>query len=202
MICEPRLSVFINVPFDAEYEPLFDALVFATVCCGFFPRSALETGSTGVARLERIMKSLSASKYSIHDLSRCHGSSDYNLVRFNMPLELGMAITRAYFDEQPHEWSAMVRYGHNYGRYVSDLVGFDLKAHSETVETIVPPYMAWLKTRADAAGPLTPKQVLAAFPAFSREKKKLHEAWSGEMPWWELVRAAIRCVPLWTPDTL
>ena len=195
MKCDPCLSVFINAPFDADYEKLFDALVFGSVCCGFLPRSALETGSTGVARLDRITASLSSSKYSMHDLSRCHGGGDFNFARFNMPLELGMAITHAYSDRRAHEWFAIVYRGHDYSLYASDLVGFDLKSHDGTVETILPPYMAWLMTREEAAGDLTPSEVLLALPAFLQAKEELSEAWCGETPWWELVRAAMRCVP-------
>ena len=34
--------MFINCPFDAVYEPLFDAIVFAVYDCGFIARCALE----------------------------------------------------------------------------------------------------------------------------------------------------------------
>src|SRR5947208_1882403 len=70
---DPSKSVFINCPFDADYAPLFDAIVFATVCCGFIPRSALESGTVSEPRLSRILRALFSSKYSIHDLSRCTG---------------------------------------------------------------------------------------------------------------------------------
>lgn len=89
---DPSKSVFINCPFDADYAPLFDAIVFATVCCGFMPRSALESGTVSEPRLARILQALFSSKYSIHDLSRCAGEGSDNLARFNMPLELGMAM--------------------------------------------------------------------------------------------------------------
>ena len=48
--------MFINCPFDAAYAKLLDAILFATVCCGFTPRSALESGNVGEARLERIAR--------------------------------------------------------------------------------------------------------------------------------------------------
>jgi hypothetical protein len=35
-------SVFVNCPFDPAYRPLFEAVVFATYDCGFYPRCALE----------------------------------------------------------------------------------------------------------------------------------------------------------------
>ena len=31
---DPARSVFINCPFDAAYQPLFDAIVLTTVSCG------------------------------------------------------------------------------------------------------------------------------------------------------------------------
>ncbi len=95
----PRdISVFINCPFDAEYEPLFDALIFTTLCCGFFPRTSIESGTAAVARMDRIHAVILDSKYSVHDLSRCQGEGEFNLARFNMPLELGMAMSQALAD--------------------------------------------------------------------------------------------------------
>ena len=86
---DPRQSVFINCPYDSEFAPLFDAIVFATVCCGFVPRSALESGNVAEPRMERIAKAIFSSKYSFHDLSRCKGEGSEQLARFNMPLEPG-----------------------------------------------------------------------------------------------------------------
>jgi hypothetical protein len=34
-------SVFINCPFDSQYKPLFEGIVFATSCCGLKPRCTL-----------------------------------------------------------------------------------------------------------------------------------------------------------------
>lgn len=84
---DPATSVFINCPFDTEYSPLFHAIIFATTCCGFLARSALETGSVAESRMDRIANAVFSSRYSIHDLSRCRGEGDELLARFNMPLE-------------------------------------------------------------------------------------------------------------------
>ncbi len=40
-------SVFINCPFDNEYWPTFEAVVFTVVACGFTPRCALEELDSG-----------------------------------------------------------------------------------------------------------------------------------------------------------
>jgi len=39
---EYNKGVFINCPFDAQYKPLFDGIVFAVLDCGLWPRCALE----------------------------------------------------------------------------------------------------------------------------------------------------------------
>src|SRR5579864_1663311 len=89
---DPQNSVFINCPFDAAYRPLLHSIILATVYCGFFPRSALESGSVSDSRMTRILAALFSSQYSLHDLSRCRGEGSDSFARFNMPLELGMAI--------------------------------------------------------------------------------------------------------------
>src|ERR1700722_10780419 len=113
-------SVFINCPFDGEYSALFDAIVFAAVCCGFVPRSALESGTVSEPRMARIIGAVSGCKYSIHDLSRCTGEGSENYARFNMPLELGMAMALRFMDPaSEHDWLVLVPQGHAYLRFVS-----------------------------------------------------------------------------------
>lgn len=129
----PRRSVFINCPYDREFEPLFDAIVFATVCCGFLPRSALESGSVAESRMERITRAVFSSKYSIHDLSRCQGQGGELLARFNMPLELGIAMARRYQGrgKSVHDWLVLVPEGHSYLKFVTDLAASILRGTME-----------------------------------------------------------------------
>jgi hypothetical protein len=98
------------------------------------------------------MSALFSSKYSIHDLSRCTGEGDERLARFNMPLELGMAMALRYLEtmeERKHDWLVLVPRGYRHVRFVSDLTAFDLGAHDGTVATVVPKVMSWLATRDD-----------------------------------------------------
>ena len=44
-----RTSVFINCPFDPDFQPIFDAVVFAVLRSGFTPRCALETDDVTIA---------------------------------------------------------------------------------------------------------------------------------------------------------
>lgn len=195
---EPAKSIFINCPYDKDFEPLFDALVFATVSCGFMPRSALESGSVSDSRMERITRAIFSSKYSIHDLSRCRGEGDEQLARFNMPLELGIAMARRYIEtdkNEKHDWLLLVPEGHSYVKFVSDLAGFDPLRHDGRVETVVRRVMPWLATRPDALRTPNSKEVLTVLPAFQAEKIKLKENWGEDVPWADIVLAAIDTVP-------
>jgi hypothetical protein len=94
-MAQPQFAdqVFINCPFDDDYRPLFRAIVFAVIDCGFTPRCALEAIS-GAVRLQRIVDIVRECKYGIHDLSRVELSD--GLPRFNMPFELGIFLGARY----------------------------------------------------------------------------------------------------------
>lgn len=191
---DPDRAVFINCPFDAEFESTFDAILFSTVCCGFIPRSALESGSVAVSRMERIVQAIFSSKYSIHDLSRCRGEGSEQLARFNMPLELGIAMARRFMTTrkaQQHDWLLLVPEGHGYLKFVSDLAGFDPMRYDGKTGSVVPKVMSWLATRPDAVRTPTPKEVFSALPQFQSEKARLRQDWGDNLPWADLVLAAI-----------
>ena len=92
---EYEKNVFINVPFDRDYQPLFDAIIFTVIICGYRPRCANEISDTVQIRLEKIYKMIKESKFSIHDLSRTELSNGNP--RFNMPLELGIFLGASKF---------------------------------------------------------------------------------------------------------
>jgi hypothetical protein len=182
---DPSTSVFINCPFDPDFAPLFDAIVFATVCCGFLPRSALESGSVAEPRMQRITHAIFSSKYSIHDLSRCKGKGDELLARFNMPLELGIAMARRYTQrskKEQHDWLVLVPAGHLYLNFISDLAAFDPYQHDGTVKIVTQKVMSWLVTRPDAVRAPIPQEVLDALPLFIEEKAKLKQQWGDGIP--------------------
>jgi len=188
----PARCVFINCPFDPAYAAIFDAIVFTVVSCGFMPRSALESGNVAEQRMERIARAIFSSRYSIHDLSRCTGSGDENFARFNMPLELGMAMARRWMHKgEEHDWLVLVPNGHSYQRFASDLGGFDPEPHDGTTESVVPAVVAWLAQRPDAVSNVTPSSILESLPAFVAEKNRLTVAWRRSPPWSDLVLSAM-----------
>jgi hypothetical protein len=190
-------SVFINCPFDPAFEPLFDAIVFSVVACDFIPRSALESRGVADSRIERIARALLSSRFSIHDLSRCRGEGDESLARFNMPLELGMAmalrLTQAT-TRRDHDWVALVTEGHSYVRFVADLAGFDLLRHDNTARSMVREILSWLQTLPGATI-IPPIRVFEALPAFQAEKSRLTGEGLGRISWANRLLAAARTVP-------
>lgn len=66
------------------------AVLFCLVRFGFKPRIATEQSNAVKPRIEKICELIQASKYSIHDLSRCQASQADELFRLNMPFELGV----------------------------------------------------------------------------------------------------------------
>lgn len=185
-------SVFINCPFDGEYSALFEAIVLAAVCCGFVPRSALESGTVSEPRLVRIIRAVSGCSYSIHDLSRCTGEGSDNFARFNMPLELGMAMALRFMDPaSEHDWLVLVPKGHAYLRFVSDLAAYDPATHDGSISSVVVAVMSWLATRKDAIPPVTPREVLEVLPSFQSRKRELDAAWGGYPPWADVIMTAI-----------
>ena len=189
-----NLSVFINCPYDADYQPIFDAIVFASVCCGYIPRCAIETDQVAEPRIRRIVRALKGCKYSIHDLCRCQGQGDKNLARFNMPLELGIAMAERFDDSKPanwHDWLLLVPPGHSYGNFISDLAGYDPKSIEQRVDQIVPAVMSWLLTREDAVAAPCPQDILDLLPTYMTARHVLGTKWLGHEPWKQVVAQAI-----------
>ena len=85
-------DVFINGPFDADFNPIFQALIFTIYACGFRPRSARELDDSGQTRIDKLYNIIEECRYGIHDLSRTELDDKYWLPRFNMPLELGLFL--------------------------------------------------------------------------------------------------------------
>jgi hypothetical protein len=189
-VLDPRTCVFINCPFDHEYQSLFDAVIFACVACRFKPRSAIESDTASESRIDRIWNAIRGSHYSIHDLSRFQGEGEANLARLNMPLELGFAMARRFTKKTSHDWLILVPEGQKYAQFISDLRGYDLMTHRETPQTVVPPVVTWLKTRQDLTISPMPDEVVDGLPAYLEEVGMLRSRYGGHLPWSETIRAA------------
>jgi hypothetical protein len=108
-------SVFINCPFDVEYTPLFEAVVFAINDAGFRAKCARERLDSSQLRLQKIIELISSSRYSIHDLSRTGLDDTTSLPRFNMPLELGIDLGCKAFSPDCNDKSLLISTLNNTG---------------------------------------------------------------------------------------
>ncbi len=140
-------SVFINSPFDADYYPLFNAIVFAVQDCGFLARCALEVEDSGAVRIEKIARIISECKFGVHDISRTELDSRYHLPRFNMPLELGLFLGAARFGgKRQKEKLCLIldRERFRYQKFCSDIAGQDISVHRDEPETAIKVVRNWL----------------------------------------------------------
>ena len=151
-------NVFINCPFDVEFEPLFHASVFAVIQCGYTVRCALEADDTGATRIDRIYGLIEECRFGIHDISRIEHDTINNLPRFNMPFELGLFLGARRFGTKPQRDKyclVLEAERYRYQKYLSDIAGQDIRQHDNEPAKAVGAVRDWLAaSRAKAAKPL------------------------------------------------
>ena len=128
--------VFINCPLDKDYEGILQAILFCIVYMGFSANLVRANGTFEV-RLSKISELIKASKYSIHDLSRCQAGEGGEFYRLNMPFELGLDYgCRQYFgrDRQHKKILILEEQKYRYQVAISDLAGCDIEAHEGNYE--------------------------------------------------------------------
>jgi hypothetical protein len=152
-------NVFINCPFDPEYQPLFYAIVFAVNDMGFRPKSAKDESNAGNTRFGKIQDLIEECKYSIHDISRTAMDIATSLPRFNMPLELGLDLGckrygKPYLQEKVLLVLDVERF--RYRDFISDIAGQDIEGHGEDEGEVIKAVRNWLRLEVDPKLVITP----------------------------------------------
>ncbi|MHB1104387.1 MAG: hypothetical protein ACYC0C_16750 [Devosia sp.] len=146
--------VFVNCPFDKEFEPILQAMLFCLTYLGFHPRIATESNNSAEVRLEKVRGLIEGALYSIHDLSRSQAKKKGEYYRLNMPFELGLDYgCRLYFGNGREEKKILILEERQY-RYqaaLSDLAGCDIQSHGNNFEKAVRKVRNWLVSEAGAA---------------------------------------------------
>lgn len=140
-------TVFLNVPYDEEYRPLLQALIFTLLECGLTPCLASGQADSGSLRLEKIRALIRSSRFSIHDISRMEPLQPGDLPRFNMPFELGLDLGCRYFGEPPlttKQCLILESERDRYRRALSDISGNDIRAHENKPNTLVGEVRNWI----------------------------------------------------------
>ncbi len=125
-------SVFLNVPYDSRFEPLFLGYMASVSTFGMVPHATLEIPG-GERRLERILGLIAECQYSVHDLSRVQlDRVTPRTPRFNMPFELGLSVAQAKWHRQ-HTFFVFEEKKHRLSKSLSDLDGTDPYIHRGTL---------------------------------------------------------------------
>jgi len=147
-------NVFINCPFDSDYSPIFEAIIFAVHDAGFRPKCARERLDSSEIRLQKIVRLIRESRFSIHDLSRTELDSVSALPRFNMPLELGIDLGCKAFSRRHNDKSFLIFDSDKYRfhKYISDIGGQDVHQHSNDPKVAITRVRDWLRTESHRGG--------------------------------------------------
>ena len=139
-------NVFINCPFDSEFLPLAQALVFSILRLGLEPRTATERADSGETRIQKIRELIESSCFSVHDLSRMEPLGPHDLPRFNMPFELGLDLGCRYYGSSRCKNKLCLileREQYRYQRVLSDISGNDIRSHQNDPECLVRVVRNW-----------------------------------------------------------
>jgi len=126
-------SVFLNIPYDREFEDLYLAYIVGLTQLGLRVNVTLAIPNQG--RLEAIIDLIKESNFSIHDLSRIKSSK--GIPRFNMPLELGLALHRSHVTRGRHRVYVFESKPYRAQRSTSDINGIDPQIHNQTPKGVM-----------------------------------------------------------------
>lgn len=148
-------NVFINCPFDLDYQALLYPLLFTICYLRFTPRIALDRSGSGELRLPRIVRLIRESRYSIHDLSRLRAVRAGEFYRLNMPFELGLEYGCRLFGPAPLNQKRCLileREPYQYVHALSDLGGVDSRCHQADPVELVRGVRNWFVDTAGLRG--------------------------------------------------
>jgi hypothetical protein len=118
-------KVFLNIPYDKKFEPLYLAFIAGLSGFGLIPHAVLQIPESE-RRLDRIFSLIGECKISFHDLSRVELDRKPPLTpRFNMPFELGLAVAWQSTGDPSHRWYVFEAEAHRLQKSLSDLDGTD-----------------------------------------------------------------------------
>ncbi|MEO5807151.1 hypothetical protein [Devosia sp.] len=161
-------SVFINCPFDKEFEPILQAMLFCVTYAGLTPRIATEAADGADVRLLKIIDLIQNSMFSIHDLSRIEAKTAGEYFRLNMPFELGLDYGCRQFFGKGRETKKMLileAKPYRYQAAISDLAGCDIQAHANDFQKATRKVRNWLVSEAGIALD-GPAKILGAYADF------------------------------------
>jgi hypothetical protein len=169
-------KIFVNCPFDGQYKPLFEAILFCVLDCGFLPCSSMEEDDSGDVRLLKILRLLRNCKLSIHDISRTELDEQHGLPRFNMPFELGLFVGLRYSGVPSHAKKKCLildRDPHRFQKFLSDIAGQDIRAHNDSAVDAIGCIRDWLRASSKHAGIPGANEIVRRYDIFRQDLPEL-----------------------------
>ena len=158
-------SVFLNIPYDSQFEELYLAYIVGLTQLGLKINATLAVPNQD--RLKRIVGLIEKSEVSIHDLSRIESSS--GVPRFNMPLELGLALFRSHITRGRHRVFVFEKKAYRVQRSTSDVNGIDPQIHKGRPKGV----MAGLRNIFYQSDGTTVPEMLSSYRAVKRKLPEL-----------------------------
>jgi len=158
-------SVFLNIPYDSQFEELYLAYIVGLTQLGLKINATLALPNQD--RLKRIVGLIEKSDVSIHDLSRIESSS--GVPRFNMPLELGLALFRSHVTRGRHRVFVFEKKAYRVQRSTSDVNGIDPQIHKGRPKGV----MAGLRNIFYQSDGTTVPEMLSSYRAVKRKLPEL-----------------------------
>ena len=170
-----RKNVFINCPFDEDYRPLLNVMLYTIIYLGYNPIISETTNSAG-NRLEDIKNLINESIFSIHDISRCRITKITDLPRFNMPFELGLDIGCITFGNRVQKKKKILileKEQYYYRKVLSDISGQDIENHGDDRMLIIEKIRNWFTKLSPAKRNDSPMTIWSSFVKFNSEFNKI-----------------------------
>jgi len=165
-------NVFINCPFDRQYKPILNAIVFAIQDAGFCSRCGLEVIDSGQTRLAKILSIIAECKYGIHDISRTDIGGKTKLPRFNMPFECGLFWGSLEYGAKKHKSKRILVLDSQEYRYrasLSDIAGQDIQVHRNNPRIAINKVRSWLNASSGRTTIPGGKAIWEHYVLFQRE---------------------------------
>jgi hypothetical protein len=158
---------------------------FALVAGGLVPVCAQDLSTPDRPRLDMLVDAIVNCQYSLHDLSKVKGEGLDNYARFNMPIEMGMALFHALQTQRAiHRCAFFIEIPHGHIVPASDLAGLDPKCYDSDPSKLVALVYDWLRSvvTEQLFNNVPTVQVQAKFKEFQKALKKIHGSGSKGRP--------------------
>lgn len=176
-------SVFVNCPFDDDYAPILQVILFGIIRAGMNPRLAVERLENGENRLEKIIELMLSCKYSVHDLSLAIAKDPGEMFRMNMPFEFGLdyGLRKANAKVRDKQFLIFERTKYDLKRCLSDIAGLDVEHHDHDFNKVIEKLRNFLIAQAGVDLP-APSRIQGDYVTFQgwMTEKKIYQGFSAQ----------------------